>query len=312
VAVSGHLQPRDYLLARLLAQHQTLTTAQITAVAFSSATTAAHRLRLLRRIGFIDRFTHHRPGRPALTCWVPGLLSARYTALAAGQNPPTPRAVRHRQDQTLANPQLDHLLGVNQFFTDLIAHTRTDPGTRLIRWWSAERTAAAFAGRIHPDGHGLWQTPRTTSAASDDRLDPEPDADAEAGTVTVGFWLEHDTGSEPLGRLVAKLGPYARLQQAGGPRYPILFWLPSDRRQANLHQLLHATPPPDGVIVATGVHAHTTPAGPGWRLVTPPGRDHAPAGNDSARLRLGDLPHSAAAEGPLNPRPTADDDPLHT
>jgi hypothetical protein len=299
IQVSDHLRPRDLVLARLLADHHVLTSDQITAILFTSATTAVHRLRLLRRIGFLDRFIHRRPGRPPLTCWVPGLLSARYTALAAGQTPPTPRAVRHLQDRTLANPQLDHLLGVNQFFSDLIAHTRTTPDTRLIRWWSTEWVAAAFAGRIHPDGHGLWQTHGDT----------------------VGYWLEHDTGTEPLGRLVAKLGPYARLQHAGGPRYPVLFWLPSRRRETNLHALLRDTPPPGDVIVATGVHDHGngTPGDAVWLLATASDR-HARAmrtgtpdhGCEGDRCRMEDLPHRSGPAGPLNPLPTADDDPLHT
>src|SRR5690348_6670900 len=56
---------------------------------------------------------------------------------------PTPRAVRMAQDRILADPQLDHLLGVNQFFTDPIAHARTHPASRLLRWRSAERTVNA-------------------------------------------------------------------------------------------------------------------------------------------------------------------------
>jgi hypothetical protein len=173
--VSWRLLPRDYTLALLLDDHRVLTTGQITAVLFGSARTCRNRLTVLRRLGFLDRFTlPHRPGGQALECWLPGLLAARYAALARDQRPPSAAAVRDRQDAVLASPQLAHLLGVNQFFIDLLAHTRTHPHTRLARWWPAAQATAAAGRRIRPDGHGVF-------------VDHEQ---------TVAFWLEHDTGSE--------------------------------------------------------------------------------------------------------------------
>jgi hypothetical protein len=247
---------------------------------------------------------------------VPGLLSARYTALAAGQPAPTPRAVRQVQDRILANPQLDHLLGVNQFFTDLAHHARTHPGSRLRRWWSADRIAATFAGRIHPDGHGLWQTRQPRPLAFEEG--PERDGaavDDGSGGVddvawsTVGFWLEHDTGSMPLARVVAKLGAYHRLQQGGGPTYPVLLWLPSVAREANLHRLLVDEPAARAVTVATAVHrTGTHPAGVVWWVADPaaPTDGSAENGSGSARVRLQDLSSSVSGPGLVNP--PADDD----
>jgi hypothetical protein len=146
------------------------------------------------------------------------------------------------------------LLGVNQFFADLIAATRTASGAdacrRLVRWWSTDETAAAFAGRIHPDSHGLLQVGQQPCEA-DDRAESETGA-GRAGSA-VGFWLEYDTGTESLHRLVAKLDAYARLQQAGGPVYPVLFWLPGIRREVHLHDLLASTRPRD-VTVAAATH----------------------------------------------------------
>ena len=266
--LSHRLTSRDLHLARLLAEHRTLTTSQITALLFSHPGTARNRLRQLREIGFLDRFTHRTPDGDRVTCWVPGLLSARYTALAEDQPPPTPRAVRTAQDRILANPQLDHLLGVNQFFTDLTHHARTHPGTRLLRWWSAERTAAAFAGRIHPDGHGIWQVDGGRPA-------------------TVGFWLEHDTGSMPLTRIVAKLRAYRALQQTGGPSYAVLLWLPSARRETHLRDELDRNGHDPTLRVATGVHdrGHGDPGGACWATTSsPPGR-----------VQLGEIP--AAVDG---------------
>ena len=277
--VSRRLLPRDYTLALLLDEHRVLSTGQVTAALFGSARTCRNRLTVLRRIGFIDRFTPHRPGRPAAECWLPGLLAARYAALARDQRPPTAAAVRDRQDAVLASPQLDHLLGVNQFFVDLLAHGRANPQTRLARWWPAARAAAAVGRRVRPDGHGVWTEPEHT----------------------VAFWLEHDTGSESLGRLTARLEAYRRLRADGGPGYPVLFWLPNPTREANLHRRLTGAAP--GVTVATAVAdpAGPGPAGPVWRL----------AGNGRRRLRLAELPSHPGRPGPYHPPPAGpEDDPL--
>jgi len=217
----------------------------------------------------------------AVTCWIPGALSARYAALADGRPPPTAKALRDAQDRLLTNPQRGHLIGANQFHIDLLAHARTHPDTRLARWWSARRTTAAFAGKIQPDGHGIWTT---------------------AGGQ-VGYWLEHDQSSEDHGRLIGKLASYRRLRAQGGPGYPVLFWLGSRRRETNLHYRLadHDT---HGVIVATAARDSldgNSPAGPVWRLF----------GNGRHRLTLAELPsHSGKPGGSLNPRLTAQDDPL--
>src|SRR5258706_5569035 len=140
--VSKRLRPRDYVLAELLDDHTTLTTTQIAEILFPSLTTGQHRLQALRRMRFIDRFVRNRPGAAQPMCWVPGPLSARYVALARGENPATARAIQERQDRAVSNPGLDHLLGVNDFFVRLLIHARGHDGTRLARWW-AERAASA-------------------------------------------------------------------------------------------------------------------------------------------------------------------------
>jgi hypothetical protein len=85
----------------------------------------------------------------------------------------------------------------------------------------------------------------------------------------VPFFLEYDTGTEPLTELVRKLDGYHRLAQWGGPRWPVLLWLHSANRAHHLHQRLaeHTLSAP----VATASRDHATqaatgPAGPLWRL----------------------------------------------
>lgn len=283
IRLSWRLQPRDYVLAQLLDEHRVLTTDQIASVLFPSPRTCANRLGTLRRAGFIDSFIPVRTttlGRPVH--WVPGLLSARYVALSRGEAPPTARYLRERQDAMVANTHLAHTVGANQFFIDLLTTTKGRPHTRLARWWGSARTAAALGRRVRPDGHGVWVH----------------------GEHQVGFFVEHDTGTETLGRLAAKVEPYARLRRDGGPDYPLLFWLPATTRETNLHKRLAAVER-SGLTVATAVrdHAHNHgPAGAVWRVI----------GNGRRRLTLAELPSRPGEPGPYHPGPaTTEQHPLY-
>jgi hypothetical protein len=283
LAHCDRLGPRDYTLALLLDEHRVLTGPQITAILFGSPFTCRNRLHVLRRIGFVDRFVPYRPGVVMPVHWVAGPLAARYAALSQDKRPPSPKMLRERQDAIVATPQLGHLVGGNQFFVDLLAHARADPGARLLRWWSARHASTAFGGRVRPDGYGCWTD----------------------GNRQVSFLVEHDNNTETLGRLVAKLASYRRLRAEGGPGGPVLFWLPSAAREANLHQRL-AGVSLGGVVVATAARDSVAQAGLGpadavWRLV----------GNGRRRVRLADLPSLTGDTTGLNPPPPMpEDDPL--
>lgn len=122
---------------------------------------------------------------------------------------------------------------------------------------------------ITADGHGLWSV----------------------GDATVGFFLEADTGTKPLSRVVAKLDRYAQLIRRGGPRYPVLFWLGSHQREEHLHQLLPARH--GDVPVATATHTRE-PADAAWL-----------AASGTARLRLTELPSDHGQ--PMADNPNYDD-----
>lgn len=277
IDVAHRLRPRDYTIAALLEQHTTLTTDQLTAVLFSSAITCRHRLTALRSFGFIERFIRRSSGSvPPSVCWVPGPLSARLTSLAAGQNPPSARMLRERQDRVYASPFLAHLIATNEFFVRLLAHARQREHTALRRWWSERAAAGAFGQRIHPDGHGVW---------------------ADQGRE-IGFFLELDRGTEPLGRLADKLNSYRRLVAEGGPPYAVLFDLPNRTREQNLHRRLADRPEPRLIVATTSPEAGDNPARPVWRLV----------GNGRHRIGLIDLPGGHGQPGPLNPGPPRPDD----
>jgi hypothetical protein len=129
-AISWRLEPRDYVIAHLLAEHRFLTTEQITAVLFTSPRPCRNRLDALRRLSFIDWFmpVHPRHGRLPVH-WVPGRLSARYVARYHGEPAPGARRLREQRDvDPSVATRVGHLLhtdGVNQFFIDLLRHARS-------------------------------------------------------------------------------------------------------------------------------------------------------------------------------------------
>jgi hypothetical protein len=270
LAALSHLTDRDLAIADWLDRHGVLTTAQISQAFFTSPTTASHRLTKLHRLTLVDRFRRPLPGGGFSPWhWMIGPLGARLTAAAHGASPPTARVLRDRHARLAASTQLAHRLGTNQFFIDLDTHARRSGGAaRLLRWWSERETADRYLRRIHPDGHALWH----------------------ADDTTVGLFLEYDTGSQPLDRLVAKLDAYEQLARDGGPAYPVLFWLHAAGRERHLHERLGGF----GVVaVATAVRGDMAhPAGAVWSLV----------GDPLPRRRLADLPSRTGRPGsPYNP-----------
>jgi Replication-relaxation len=259
----SRITPRDRDLLGLLSEHKTFTTEQIGALAFGSIGRARNRLNTLHSRSVLDRFRHYqRPGSQSWR-WTLGPLGAAIVAASHGDALPRPAAVRDATARLATSPTLVHLIGTNGFFIALAAHARDHDGARLATWYGEARTRETAGNLVRPDGHGVW----TVSGRR------------------VPFWLEHDTGTEPLGRVVGKLTDYAHL--AGTRRaYVVLFWLPGAVREANLHDTLARTGIPDGVHVATASadHAagHGGPAGPVWHI---PGR--------AGRLTLADLPTPA-------------------
>jgi hypothetical protein len=280
--IASRLQPRDYTLAHLLDEHRYLTTAQITGLLFSSARTCRNRLDALRRIGFIDWFMPVlSTGARLPVHWVPGALSVRYVALSRGERPPSLKAVREYQDRRLSARHVPHNDGANQFGVDLLVHARTHSEARLVRWWASARTASAINHNARPDGHGVWR--------EGDRL--------------VAYLLEHDTGTETIGALTRKVAAYRAVRAGGGPAWPVLFWLPTTAREANLHRRLNGSA--RGLVVATAARdaaAEHGPAGPVWRLV----------GNGRRRLRLSELNCQIGQAGAYHPGPPLpEQDPLY-
>ncbi|GGL20219.1 replication-relaxation family protein [Mangrovihabitans endophyticus] len=254
LAIYPHITSRDRLLLQLLDDHQILTTSQIHRMLFTARRTCQLRLNELAALGLIERFRFSRDGGGSHPWhWTLGHNGRRFQAATHERPEPTPRASNQSVQRLSANPHLAHLVLTNEFFVRLTEHARRHDKARLDRWWSEQATTKQYR-TITADGHGLWTT----------------------GDTTVGFFLETDTGSEPLGRLVAKLDRYAKLARRGGPRYPVLFWLDNEQREEHLHRVLHGQH--TTVAAATAVHT-SEPAGTVW----------LPRGS-TGRIPLGALP----------------------
>jgi hypothetical protein len=171
-----------------------------------------HRLRLL------DRFRWHQSVGSQAWHYSLGPAGAALIAATRGAEPPSPAELRNRQLRMATNPRLAHLLGVNGIFTSLAGHARRHPDCALGTWWSEHRCAAHYGQLVRPDGYGTW-------TQHGQRID---------------FFVEFDTGTEPLTRVATKLNGYNDLATAGGPNPPILFWFPTVRRETNARKALAA------------------------------------------------------------------------
>jgi len=251
-----------------------LTTDQIAAALFPSVNFTQRRLRVLRdEWKVIDRFRPQRADGGSFPYhWLLTQLGTDTIAMQRGEPVPCRDVARAWRWQLTNRANLPHLLGVNGFFTALAAHARTHPGAHLTRWWSAARcqqlgafadpagpvnaTVLAYRLTVRPDAHGIF---------------------TEHGQSTA-FFLEYDTGTETLARLVGKLDGYQQLARVTGKLWPVLFWLPTAARERHLHAAL--TMARVGYPVATAVHGRSgrpaptsgpaavpdSPAGPVWWL----------------------------------------------
>ncbi len=263
-ALAARLTTRDRWLLRMLHEHRVLTTTQITWLAFGTGRAATARLLTLYQLRAVDRF---RPLSATGSAPLHFVLDEAGACILAAEDGITPGQLGYRRDRALAialSVQLAHATGTNSVFCALAAQGRQAGGAALTCWWSERRCAALPAA--------------------------------------VDFFLEYDTGSEPLTRVIAKLAGYAALAARTGITTPVLFWLPTARREASLRALLASTARGGpGARPATGVPgvpvATTTPqaaaSGAG-----PAGAIWLPAGQPGPRLRLAQAGGTTPAQPP--------------
>ncbi len=128
-----------------------------------------------------------------------------------------------------SSQRLEHLLGVNQFFIELMKAARYRPDANLREWWSERRCASAMAKLVYPDAYGVWE---------------------ESG-ISVEFLLEYDRGTESLDRLAAKLEGYRDLELASKVQRWVLFSLRTERREAGVRRALAGSSLPIATMART-------------------------------------------------------------
>ncbi|MFG1648218.1 replication-relaxation family protein [Amycolatopsis sp. NPDC049252] len=218
-ALAARLTARDKWLLGLLFEHRVLTSAQIQDAAFPSSRSTRQRLRELYLWRAVSRFQPFRPLGSAPMHYVLGPAGA---AVLAAEHGLEVKDLGYRHDRAMAiahNQRLAHTIGVGDFFTSLIARSRRDPGRSgegVTAWWSESRCARHFGDLVIPDAYGRWH-----SAAAE-----------------LEFFLEYDTGSESLTKVARKLLAYARLADSTGIATPVLFWLPTSRREVGARSAL--------------------------------------------------------------------------
>jgi hypothetical protein len=257
--VLGRLTERDRLICRVLWEHRVLTTEQVCDLCFTSLVSAQHRLVALARLGVLDRFRPLRPTGSESWRYSLGPVGAAIVAAERGVDVPRPSVLRDRVVALAAGQRTTHTLGVNHFFCALHKAAREHPDAEVVAWWSERRCATEWGELVRPDAYGIW----------------------EEDGQRVEFFLEHDTGSEPLARVAGKLDGYRDLAEADGVSRPVLFWLAQPRREPELRRALSGTRIP----VATAVARTGSPADAVWLAI----------GEEAPRRRLAQLGAPARA-----------------
>lgn len=273
--LAGRLTPRDRWLVRMLHEHHVLTTHQITELAFPSIRAANHRLLDLFKWRVVDRFQPFVTTGTAPMHYVLDIAGAVALAYEDGLDPKQ-IGYRHADAIGIAHSlQLAHTVGINGFFSSLVASSRR-PGARdrLTAWWPERRCGRLFGDIVRPDAYGRWR---------------------EDGHQ-IEFFLEFDFGTENLTRLADKLTRYGKLATTTGITTPVLLWLPTSRREITARRALAAAlselDPITSVPVATSsadltvTTSANNPAAPRW-LPLPNSSHYYPTG----RLRLVELAH---------------------
>jgi hypothetical protein len=223
--LAARLTVRDQWLIAMVDEHRVLTSTQILALAFGARSTANRRLfQLTESLRVLDRFRPRTPLGSAPEHYVLGPSGALW--LAAGQDVTLKQFGyhRHRVHQIAVSTHLRHAVGANSFFTALAAAGRHYPGRgQLSAWWSERRCLRWWKDLVRPDGYGRWSLPGPTGRS-------------------VEFFVEYDTGTESLPVVARKLPGYAKLAAETRISTPVLFYLPSAKREAEFHRRLAADP----------------------------------------------------------------------
>ncbi|MEU6509721.1 replication-relaxation family protein [Streptomyces sp. NPDC046942] len=248
-ALSRLLTARDLWLARMLHEHRVLTTHQIASLAYTSLRSAQRRMRTLHQRGVLDSFRPLTQTGSAPEHYTLGPAGAAVLAAHAGCDLASLGWRPSHTGRIAYSPSLGHDLGVNELLTHLAAHGRTTPGSGLTLWLSERSCARRWGDLVRPDAYAHWRD----------------------GEHLLPFFLEYDTGSQPLARVAAKLTAYATFATTAGTRPALLIHTRTASRDQALRRRLTTPARELGLNIATSSADFTTtqPWGPWWSPLGP-------------------------------------------
>jgi hypothetical protein len=268
------LTQRDRTLVRLIRDFRVLTSPQVSQMFFDTDDAARRRLLALTRMGILERF---RPNLPPAMGTAPYhyVIGETAAAVLASEDGVDLADFGYRRDRVLSivySQRLAHTVGTNGIAASLYGFARRHPATEVTTWWPEHRCAAEWGSMARPDAYGRWTE----------------------GRHSIEFFLEYDTGTEPLDRVAHKLDGYARLTESTKIITPVLFWVQGERRETNLRNKLKHHPGNMFVPVATG-HADTVYGTVDDRAA---GARWLPTDLERPRLRLAELAKHWPGLGP--------------
>ncbi|MGW3956985.1 replication-relaxation family protein [Streptomyces sp. NPDC004752] len=243
-ALSRTLTARDLWLTRMLHEHRVLTTHQIAALAYTSLRSAQRRLRTLHQHAVLDSFRPLTQTGSAPEHYTLGPAGAAVLAAHTGCDP-TDLGWRPSHTGRIAySPSLGHDLGVNELLARLTAHGRITATAGLPLWLSERSCARRWGDIIRPDAYAHWHD----------------------GDQVLPFFLEYDTGSQPLARVEAKLTGYAAFATSANARPALLIHTRTASRDQAVRRRL-ATPARQldlNIATSSADFTTTEPWGPWW------------------------------------------------
>ncbi|MFZ3555818.1 replication-relaxation family protein [Streptomyces sp. BH055] len=251
-ALARRLTPRDIWLTRMLHEHQVLTTDQITRLTNTGRRSTQRRLRTLHQHAVIDSFRPLVQSGSAPEHCTLGPAGAALLAAHAGLDTAATGWRPTSTGRIAYSPSLGHDIGTNDLITHLVAHHHTNPDTSLPLWLSERSCARRWGDIIRPDAYAHWHD----------------------GTHLLPFFLEYDTGSQPLARVEAKLTGYATFHTTTNSHPVLLIHTRTHSRDQALRRRLATAARELNLPIATTSADFTThtPWGPWWTPLTPPGR----------------------------------------
>ncbi|TXC95229.1 replication-relaxation family protein [Streptomyces sp. ISID311] len=248
-ALTRHLTNRDLWLTHMLHEHRVLTTHQVARLAYPSLRSAQRRLRTLHQHAVLDSFRPLTQTGSAPEHYTLGPAGAALLAAHAGLDT---YALGWRPTHTgriAYSPSLGHDLGANELLTHLAAKAHISPSSGLPLWLSERSAARRWGDIVRPDAYAHWRD----------------------GDHLLPFFLEYDTGSQPLPRVQAKLAAYAAFATATSTRPALLIHTRTQSRDQALRHRLTTTARELDLNVATSSADFTTtsPWGPWWAPLQP-------------------------------------------